>query len=305
MKTERRHELQTNVLAQSLAGWIEAIRPYNRVITAVVIAIIVAVCAWGYLSAQNSRRLIDGWNEYFDATAGRNPNLEESLRDIASRYSGTMVAHWARLTLADSQLDNGTTRILQDRRAAREELREASEKFQALLADATHPTIQERATYGLARAHEALGELERARSEYRTLAEKWPEGPFAPAARERAGDLEQLPTKTFYDWLAKYEPPAPVASEPGKPGQRPDFRKEPDDGSILKLPGLAEPSSTPELPTINPSGETPKTDSAPPPEEKEPGEAAAEKASSAAGEKPAEPENPAPPKSADEQPKPN
>ncbi len=34
MKTERRHELQTNVLADSLAHWIEAIKPYGRAILA-------------------------------------------------------------------------------------------------------------------------------------------------------------------------------------------------------------------------------------------------------------------------------
>jgi hypothetical protein len=306
MKTERRHELQTNALAESLARWIEAIRPYNRVITAVLIAVIVAVCAWGYLAAQNTRRLEDGWTEFFDATAGRNPNPDELLRDIATRYSGTMVAHWARLTLADVQLENGTSRLLQDRRAAREELREASEKFQALLAESPPATIQERATYGLARAHEALGELDRARGEYRTLAEKWPAGPFAATARARASDLERLPAKTFYDWLAKYEPPPPLTGELGKPGERPDFLKEPDEGNILKLPGLAEPASAPELPTVSPAGETPRSEGTPKAsDDKKPVEPTADKPSAPSDEKPVEPQPPdqSPTKSAADEPK--
>ena len=41
MKTERRHELQTNVLADSLARWIEAVKPYSRAALAVVIALVV------------------------------------------------------------------------------------------------------------------------------------------------------------------------------------------------------------------------------------------------------------------------
>lgn len=297
MKTGRRHELQTNVLAQSLGRWIESARPYGRAGTAVLIAVVVALFAWAYLSTQNTRRQADGWNEYFDAVGGRNPDPRELLRDVASRYTGTMVGEWSRLTLADLQLDDGTNRLLQDRRMARDELREASEKFQALLNDASHPTILQRATYGLARAHEALGDLDRARAEYRSLATKWPEGPFAAAALARAKDLDKLPTKTFYDWLAKYEPPPPLTKEPGKPGAGPDFLDEPDKGGILQLPSLIEKESGPALPpVIGPSGDEPKageSDADKPeaasPEAEKPAAGASETPAKAPEEKPAEP----------------
>lgn len=265
MKTERRHELQTNVLAHSLARWIEVARPYSRAATAVLIALVVALFAWVYLSTQSSRQQADGWNEYFDAVNGRNPDPRELLRDISSRYAGTMVGQWSRLTLADVQLDDGTNQLLQDRKKAQDELREASEKFQALLLETSHPTIHQRATYGLARAHEALGELERARSEYRSLAKQWPESPFAAPAEARAKDLDELRTKTFYDWLARYEPPPPLSKEPGTPGKRPDFLAEPDAGGLLDMPTLTEPGAAgPSLPSvIGPAGESPKPADAP------------------------------------------
>ena len=38
MKTERRHELQTNVLADSLARWIDKAKPYSRAALAVLIS---------------------------------------------------------------------------------------------------------------------------------------------------------------------------------------------------------------------------------------------------------------------------
>jgi hypothetical protein len=249
MKTERRHELQTNVLASSLAHWVKAAQPYSRAGLAVVIALVVALFAWAYLSTQNTRRVATGWDEYFEALTGRNRDPREQLRDISSRYAGTMVGQWARLTLANLELDDGTNRLLQDRKAAREELRGAKEKFMALQSEATHDTILERATYGLALADEALGELEDARKEYRALAEKWPKGPFAAAAKSRADDLDALATKSFYDWLAKYEPPS-VSGEPGTPGARPDFLKEPDAGGMLKLPGATTPA-LPSLPSLD------------------------------------------------------
>jgi hypothetical protein len=245
MKTERRHELQTNVLASSLAHWIKAAQPYSRAALAAAIALVVALFAWAYLSTQNTRRVADGWNEYFEAVNGRNPDAPELLRDIATRYSGTEVADWARLTLAEQQLVNGTNLLLQDRKRARDELNEASQKFLSLIPDTTNDTILERATYGLAQAYETQGRLEQARSAYRDVAAQWPNGPFAKVAEARAKDLDQLPTKNFYDWLAKYEPPS-VAKEPGTPGAKPDFLSEPDAGKMLKLP----PAGTPILPSL-------------------------------------------------------
>jgi predicted negative regulator of RcsB-dependent stress response len=259
MKTQRRHELQTNVLAHSLARWVEAAKPYSKAGTALLIVIVVALFAWAWMSTQSTRRAADGWNEYFDATSGRNPDPRELLRDISNRYTGTMVAQWARLSLADSQLDDGTNRLLQDRKLANDELTEASEKFQALLLEATHPTILQRATYGMARAHEALGDLERARKEYRSVASRWPGSPFAAAAEARANDLDELGTKNFYDWLAKYEPPPPLKNEPGKPGARPSFLEEPDAGGILDVPPIKDEGAGPALPTvIGPEGAEPK-----------------------------------------------
>ncbi len=289
MKTKRRHVLQTNVLAHSLARWIEVAKPYSKAGTAVLIAVVVALFAWAWMSTQSNRRAADGWNEYFDATGGRNPDPRELLRDISSRYAGTMVAQWSRLTLADIQLDDGTNRLLQDRKLARDELRGASEKFQALLLEASHPTILQRSTYGLARAHEASGDLERARKEYRSLATQWPESPFAAAAEARANDLDERGTKIFYDWLAKYDPPPPLVNEPGTPGVRPSFLEEPD----LKMPPLIEKAAGPSLPTvIGPDGEEPKAEDKPAgdaPEAEKPAAGDSESSPAEAGEKPAQP----------------
>ncbi len=101
MKTTRRHELQTNELADSLARWIEAVKPYSRAILALVVAAVVAIFAWGYLSAQNSRQEAEGWNAYFTAITDRDPR--EALGDIITRYAGTEVSDWARVTLADAR----------------------------------------------------------------------------------------------------------------------------------------------------------------------------------------------------------
>lgn len=271
MKTERRHELQKNQLADSLAHWIEAVKPYSRAALALVVAAVVAIFAWGYLSNQNSRRAAEGWNAYFSAISSRDPRPE--LTDIAARYAGTDVSTWARLTLADIQLDDGTARLFVEKKDARDELRKASELYRAVLLDSREPMVQDRATFGLARAHEALGTpetLAEARKEYRSIGEKWPNSPYVQDATARANDLDKASTKNFYDWLAAYEPPRPLGTEPGVPGAKPDFLKDPLEGSSVKLPSAIddttplpklgdEPAETPagDKPADAPAAETP------------------------------------------------
>ena len=287
MKTERRHELQKNQLADSLAHWIEAAKPYSRAALALVVAAVVAIFAWGYLSNQSSRRAADGWNAYFSAIGARDPRTE--LTDIASRYAGTEVSIWARLTLADIQLDDGTARLFVEKKDARDELRKAAELYRAVLLDSREPMVLDRATFGLARAHEALGTpetLAEARKEYRSIGEKWPNSPYAKDATERANDLDEASTKSFYDWLAAYEPPRPLGNEPGVPGARPDFLKDPLEGGV-KLPSAIDDNSA--LPKVGDEpAETPAGD--PPPAAETP---AADAPASAPAETPAA-ETPAP-----------
>ncbi len=230
MKTERRHELQTNQLADSLAHWIEAAKPYSRAVLALLVALVVLVFAWGYLSVSNSRKAGDGWNEYFEAINSQDPR--DGLSDIAEHYPDTPVAEWARAMLADIQLADGTSRLFLDKNEGRIVLRQAADKYQSILHDSRQPMLLQRATYGLARAHEALGTLDKAREEYRSIAAQWPDSPYVSDAEARAKDLDQQVTKNFYDWFAKYEPPRPVAREPGKPGTKPDFSKDPFEGGI-------------------------------------------------------------------------
>ncbi len=243
MKTERRHELQTNVLADTLARWIERVRPYSRAGLALLVALVVLSAAWFYLENQNTRRTAEGWNEYFEAI--NTPDPRDRLSDISQQYAGTIVSEWARLSLADIQLEYGTNRLFVDKPVANKDLREAAEKFQSILIESRQPTLLERATYGLAQAHEAQGALAKARDEYRQIGKNWPDSPYVAVAEARAKDLDQQDTKSFYDWFARYEPPRPLSNEPGTPGVRPDFLKDPLEGGGLKIPSVTDDSSTP------------------------------------------------------------
>src|SRR5262245_25168883 len=110
MKTERRHELQTNALAQNLAHWIEAAKPYSKAGLAVLVAVLVGLFSWGFISAQNNRRASDGWNQLYKAMSMSKPDPRDDLADLAEQYAGTNVGEAARLMMADFDLTDGTNR---------------------------------------------------------------------------------------------------------------------------------------------------------------------------------------------------
>lgn len=228
MKTERRHELQTNVLADKLAGWIEAAEPYSRAILAGVVAIIVLAFAVIYISAQHTEQVAKAWDQVLEAMSKGDVS---QLSDMAEKYPRTPVADWARLMTADITLGRGTSQVFQDKADARDQITRAAGLYEELMKTTDFDEIQEKATYGLGRARESLGELDKARTFYKAVADKG--GPYAGLAKQRLDDLNRTEIKEFYDWYAKYEPPR----APEQPDKRPDFLNDNlENTSPLQLP---------------------------------------------------------------------
>ena len=232
MKTERRHELQTNTLADSLAHGLDAARPYNRLIAGIVLAVVVLTGAYFYLSAQKKERLASGWDRYLSA------QQETDLSDLAEHYGGTTAGMAARLQLADSRLSDGINGLVEDKQSARQLLSRAINGYESVLSETTDEILSQRALFGLARAHEASGKLDLARQNYRRLA-AIDGSPYAGVAERRAAELDRPAVKTFYDWFNKYSAARPMEKEPGIPGLRPNFNKDalPDD---VKLPSVID-----------------------------------------------------------------
>ena len=225
MKTERRHELQTNVLADWLGEKIDALKPYSTAISATVLAAAVAVFAYVYWSQKNQVRQARAWEEYFQAQDERGrEDADASFRNVAEDYAKSPAGQWSRLSLADAQLAKGVDQLFNDRAASRQTLDDAVESYRAVLdaAPADSP-LAERATLGLAEAFESKNELDDAREQYRALVARWPNGAFTALAQERLDDLDRRGTKDFYDWFARQSPRPKSPTGPGKPGEKPSF----------------------------------------------------------------------------------
>ena len=233
MKTERRHELQKNQLADQLSHGIEAARPYTRLLGAVLLAIVALVGGYAAYSARQSHKLQQAWDQYFAAleqasqvSGPTDPAIDKArnqLTDLAEKYAGTPVGYWSALVAAELELDRGEKLLLSDKPLAKDHLTRAVDQFRTVLSNAPQGPLPQRALFGLARAHESLGDLEKARDEYDKLAKQYPTGPYAEVAKQRAEDLNRDETKKFYDWLASYQPSKSMSKEPGIPGQKQDF----------------------------------------------------------------------------------
>ena len=237
MKSQHRHELETNWLAQHTAVFIERWRPYVPTILGVIAALAVLLFGYSFFSSANSQREADAWNTYNQAVSGMIPNLPE-LRQAAAEYPDSPMQQWADLTWADGQVWMAARAYIQNRPAAMDVLNLAEGTYKSLLADSDDKRLTNRVHFGLGRVYELRNDLEQARAEYLKV-----EGDFKPLAEHRAEELAKAKVQETYGWLATAEPPRRTApTGPGTPGQRPEFS-----AGDLDLPGGAggTPEATP------------------------------------------------------------
>jgi hypothetical protein len=238
MKSQHRHELETNVLAQRLEVAIERVRPYMATIVGVVVAIAVVAAIWSYSTGTSASRKTAAWDAYIRSVARVPPDLDQ-LRRSAEEYSGTAMQQLADLTWADGQVLIAANNYIYNRQAANEALARAAGGYQNILRTTNDERLVNRARLGLARVYEIQNELEKAREEYLKVS-----GGFAEYAKQQVERLEKPATKEDYAWLASAQAPRPRAPlGPGTPGQRPEFS--PGD---LDLPGSPPEGATPDTP---------------------------------------------------------
>lgn len=234
MRSERRHELEQNILADWMAESVKAVRPYANLILAVVLAALIVTVA-AVLWIQNSRmETARSWEDFYTAASS---GSQAELSNVIEQYPGKDAAWWAAVVAGDQHLAEGCELLFANKADANEELTKAIDRYRGVLQQNKIPSLRERATFGLARAWEARGDLEKAQKNYKTVVSQWPESPYAEIAQLRLTDLNRPATKQFYDRFAKFDPAPSFSEEPGTPGQRPEFDAE----SLAPPPGEALP----------------------------------------------------------------
>ena len=212
MKTQRRHELQTNQLADHIGIWLRRIRPYQKHILYGAVSIVVIVAAVLYLNAQQHARAGASWEDYFSAMIEQRP---EALDEVARLHSGSTAALWARLAAADMKLTTGAALLFQDRREAQQKLKEAERDLLALELDAAgSPMLLQRTRYGSAQVYEALFEVDKARDYYRKVIAADPDSALGQLAQRRHDQIADKDMDRWFAWFERQVPRPPAGAMP-------------------------------------------------------------------------------------------
>jgi len=218
MKSERRHELQTNVLADWLGKHIESTKPYARMTVGAIGLLFVLAVAWLFLSNRKSTQQAAGWQDFYGAVERRSEPL---LREVAQRHAGTEVGLWASYSLANFIYNDGAQQLFDDREQANELLLSAQSVYDDVVRQAKQPFLQQRAIFGLAQAFESRNDLLNAGKQYSRLAERWPDTALGKHAEQAV--LRLRGQESFYDWFFDQQPKPSVDFFGGKTMEFGDF----------------------------------------------------------------------------------
>ncbi len=144
MKSQHRHELETNWLAKRLNVVIEQSRPYASTVAGIVVAVVLALLAWTYFAGSSSARHSDAWNSFNEAVIERQPDVER-LRVLAEEHPGTTMQQLSDVTWADSQVWLAARNYLYDRTGAMEALEKATSRYQSVLGTSKDERLLNRA----------------------------------------------------------------------------------------------------------------------------------------------------------------
>ena len=204
MKSDRRHELQTNELASLLTQGLERYRSQLPTIGLVAVVVLLAVVAIGFWTSTRGNSTANAWQEYYQAANA------SDLKALAEKYPDTEVYLWARLDLADAYCFEGKHKLDTDRENGVARLREAVQIYAGVTnSPRARPEMVRRSALAEAKCLELLGERDKAIETYKKVADKYAvtHPAMAKEAASRASDLEQPDAADFYKWLSEYKPP--------------------------------------------------------------------------------------------------
>ena len=212
MKSERRHELQHNELAEWLFKTGEQIKPHQNLIMAAVVAIAVTIIGYTWWTRHAASRINQGWTELDRAMDAGSPDL---FGAIADEYPDTVVGQTAAVLLGNLRLSAACNQRFASATLAQRELKAAQDSYAKVLEDNISEALRERATYGMARVRETDGKIDAAKQLYSEMVSQWPNGAFTAAAKQRLADFKDPETKLMFASLHKYEPKGGFSKEPG------------------------------------------------------------------------------------------
>lgn len=240
MKSERRHELQHNELADWIGEKVEALKPYGSQIALAIalVALVIAGSVWWFGTEDHASAA--NWTALF--TARNAPrDREKELDNFATAHQGTKPALYAQMVIGDTAAREGSRAMFTDRNEAKKQLERAETAFKAAEAGTQDVELKSRARLGLAKVYESLCKPEEARKYYEMVAASLKDSAIG---REAAADAARMKSRDQADllvWFAAQTPkrPPPFSGMGGTiPGMPNDLPARPD----ISVPSVTPPS---------------------------------------------------------------
>ena len=222
MKSEHRHELQTNdlgKLAKKGAHYID--QHGNRLMTIIsVSAVVLAIGIYVFRSRANERN-----NASIELSMALANGKPEVLHDVWNRYQNTVSGYWALVHEGEARLKEGVEGTFRNLDRGTEDVKKAQEAFQLVVSASGVPKdIRERALIGLARAQESNPEGKEgdAVKSYELFVKEFPRSIYLSDAESRISVLKGEKGREFYSWFAKYTRPVIEEKRPRDSGTADD-----------------------------------------------------------------------------------
>ena len=265
MKSDKRHELQKNELADWAGHQIEAAKPHAMLILVCFIAIPAAIIFAIYYYTAEDPVQAAAWNRYFSAYSERDPKA--AFNQVVTSDANSPASLWASQALGDIHLSAGSQALFSDREQAKEELAKAETALKRVAAGAKEPELVLRSRLSLGKLYEALNQPDEALKNYELAAKTDPESAIGKEAAEAVERLKNPRTRELLAWFAEQKPKRPSGLEGfgSSPNLPDDLPERPD----LSLPDLGldtigkPPAGTEGSPELPGSPLSPSSDDAP------------------------------------------
>lgn len=258
MKSERRHHLQQNELAEQIDKAKHWAEPYIVPALVGVIGLAVAYAAYNLFAASSVSKRSEATYELLMGTipqpgVGEDP---ESYQQIATNFADSASGEIAKLFQADVLLQRGVAALYRDREEANTLLADAEEAYQTVAKSTSISLLKSRASYGLALSLESQGKVAEAKEAYEVVVTLNESAEMTKLAEERIAALDRPQIQEFVTWFSEQKP---SAFDPLPPPGVPSGSLLPDSPDITAPPvdsQTAEPSLSEALQKLGGSGES-------------------------------------------------
>lgn len=217
MKSQRRHDLQTNELADAIGRFVQRIRPHGQIVAVIAAAVVILMVVLVAVPIMRGRATAEA---AYTFNAAARAGGTESLRTFLDAYPEAEQVPAARVLLADRLVQRVATGQVEEEETATV-LGEA-EGFYTQAAGASKE-LEPMARTGLAMVSLQRGDLDAGRKALESVVTSWPQSVAAAKAKVHLDALAGYEPVAFSDEPMGLEAPGeePVPAPVGEAGETP------------------------------------------------------------------------------------